>query len=79
MSFFETWKSIKTEKFHVARRRSWLGESAHVYKLVSGNISRGLASWQERSHILRSWQELSMLEAPGKSPPTAAGRRASAS
>lgn len=34
-----------------------------------------IAFWQERSHILRTWQEeASTLETPGNNSPTAAGR-----
>lgn len=42
-----------------------------------GEISDDFAFWQERSHILRTWQkEASTLETPGNSSPTAAGRPA---
>lgn len=42
-----------------------------------GEISDDFAFWQERSHILRTWQEeASSLETPGNSSPTAAGRPA---
>lgn len=41
------------------------------------DVLGGFLFWQERNHILRTWQEEpSALETPGNSSPTAAGRPA---
>lgn len=69
------WKSVKRKigipKLHRGAD-SWFGESREAWKLVGG--FEMTAFWQERSPILRTWQEdTSTPETPGNSSSTAVG------